>query len=47
MKTSSSSARRGYLAELSTVALLIIDDLCMRKLVHTAAENLLELVMRR
>jgi DNA replication protein DnaC len=29
------------------VPLLIIDDLCMRKLPHTAAEDLLEIVMRR
>src|SRR5581483_573600 len=35
------------LAELATVPLLIIDDLGMRKLPHTAAEDLLELVMRR
>ena len=27
--------------------LLIIDDLGMRKLAHTAAEDLLELIMRR
>jgi hypothetical protein len=30
--------RKDYLAELSVVPLLIIDDLDMRKLVHTAAE---------
>ena len=35
------------MAELTRVPLLIIDDLGMRKLPHTAAENLLELVMRR
>ncbi len=29
------------------VPLLIIDDLGMRKLAHTAAEDLLELIMRR
>jgi len=29
------------------VALLIVDDLGMRKLPHTAAEDLLELIMRR
>lgn len=40
-------ARKEYLAELSVVPLLIIDDLGMRKLPHTAAEDLLELVMRR
>jgi len=39
--------RKTYLAELATVPLLIIDDLGMRKLPHTAAEDLLELVMRR
>ena len=39
--------RRDYLTELSTVPLLIIDDLGMRKLAHTAAEDLLELIMRR
>src|SRR5688572_1137180 len=36
-----------YLAELAAVPLLIIDDLGMRKLAHTAAEDLLELIMRR
>src|SRR6185369_9075970 len=39
--------RKDYLTELSTVPLLIIDDLGMRKLAHTAAEDLLELIMRR
>lgn len=39
--------RKACLAELATVPLLIIDDLGMRKLPHTAAEDLLELVMRR
>ena len=39
--------RKEYLAELGTVPLLIIDDLGMRKLPSTAAEDLLELVMRR
>jgi DNA replication protein DnaC len=33
--------------KLATVPLLIIDDLGMRKLAHTAAEDLLELIMRR
>lgn len=42
-----SGTRKEYLAELSIVPLLIIDDLGMRKLPHTAAEDLLELVMRR
>jgi len=40
-------SRREYLADLAAVPLLIIDDLGMRKLPHTAAEDLLELVMRR
>lgn len=39
--------RKAYLTELATVPLLIIDDLGMRKLAHTAAEDLLELIMRR
>jgi DNA replication protein DnaC len=39
--------RKAYLAELAAVPLLIIDDLGMRKLAHTAAEDLLELIMRR
>ena len=39
--------RKDHFADLSAVPLLIIDDLGMRKLPHTAAEDLLELVMRR
>ena len=39
--------RKVTLALLTTVPLLIIDDLGMRKLPHTAAEDLLEIVMRR
>jgi DNA replication protein DnaC len=39
--------RKEYLADLAVVPLLIIDDLGMRKLPHTAAEDLLEVVMRR
>ncbi|ODS53414.1 MAG: hypothetical protein ABS36_12235, partial [Acidobacteria bacterium SCN 69-37] len=39
--------RKTLLAELTAVPLLIIDDLGMRKLPHTAAEDLLELIMRR
>src|SRR6266540_755354 len=35
------------LVDLAVVPLLIIDDLGMRKLPHTAAEDLLEIVMRR
>jgi DNA replication protein DnaC len=39
--------RRDRLTELAAVPLLVIDDLGMRKLPATAAEDLLELVMRR
>ncbi len=39
--------RREYMRELGSVDLLIVDDLGMRKLPATAAEDLLELVMRR
>src|SRR3989442_5351833 len=39
--------RKTYLADLAAVPLLIIDDLGMRKLPHTAAEDLLEVIMRR
>jgi DNA replication protein DnaC len=39
--------RKDYVAHVTTVPLLIIDDLGMRKLPHTAAEDLLEIVMRR
>ncbi|HZL17854.1 MAG TPA: IS21-like element helper ATPase IstB [Polyangia bacterium] len=39
--------RKHYLADMAAVPLLIVDDLGMRKLPHTAAEDLLELVMRR
>jgi DNA replication protein DnaC len=39
--------RKDVVADLTTVPLLIIDDLGMRKLPHTAAEDLLEIVMRR
>jgi DNA replication protein DnaC len=39
--------RKERLADLATVPLLIVDDLGMRKLPHTAAEDLLELIMRR
>src|SRR5207247_3777991 len=35
------------LAHLTTIPLLILDDLGMRKLPPTAAEDLLEIVMRR
>ena len=40
-------ARKAYLAHVSTVPLLLIDDLGMKRLPHTAAEDLLEIVMRR
>ena len=39
--------RKNVLADLATVPLLIVDDLGVRKLPHTAAEDLLELIMRR
>jgi DNA replication protein DnaC len=39
--------RKEYVTSVTTVPLLIIDDLGMRKLPQTAAEDLLELVMRR
>ena len=39
--------RKPHMELLSTVPLLIIDDLGMRKLPSTAAEELLEIVMRR
>jgi DNA replication protein DnaC len=39
--------RKQHMELLSTVPLLIIDDLGMRKLPSTAAEDLLEIVMRR
>ena len=39
--------RKQYLADMAAVPLLIVDDLGMCKLPHTAAEDLLELVMRR
>lgn len=40
-------SRKQFMAELATVPLLIIDDFGMRKLPLTAAEDLLEIVMRR
>ena len=39
--------RKEYVESISTVPLLIIDDFGMRKLPQTAAEDLLEIVMRR
>jgi DNA replication protein DnaC len=40
-------SRKELMELLSTIPLLIIDDLGMRKLTPTAAEDLLEIVMRR
>ena len=39
--------RKQYMESVTSVALLIIDDFGMRKLPPTAAEDLLEIVMRR
>ena len=39
--------RKQFMTELAAVSLLIIDDFGMRKLPQTAAEDLLEIVMRR
>ena len=39
--------RKSYLADMERTSLLIIDDLGMRKLPGTAAEDFLELIMRR
>jgi DNA replication protein DnaC len=39
--------RKEFMESLTTVPLLIIDDFGMRKLPHTAAEDLLEIIMRR
>ncbi len=39
--------RKEYMDSVATVPLLIIDDFGMRKLPHTAAEDLLEIIMRR
>ena len=39
--------RKQYLQSLTTVPLLLIDDFGMRKLPITAAEDLLEIIMRR
>jgi DNA replication protein DnaC len=40
-------ARKEFMESLTTVPLLIIDDFGMRKLALTAAEDLLEIIMRR
>ena len=39
--------RKEYMDSVATVPLLIVDDFGMRKLPHTAAEDLLEILMRR
>ena len=39
--------RKQYIEAITTVPLLIIDDFGMRKLPQTAAEDLLEIIMRR
>jgi DNA replication protein DnaC len=39
--------RKDYMQSVATVPLLVLDDFGMRKLPHTAAEDLLEIVMRR
>lgn len=39
--------RKQYMESIAAVPLLIIDDFGMRRLPHTAAEDLLEIVMRR
>lgn len=39
--------RKEYITEISAIPLLIIDDLGMQRLPSTAAEDLLEIVMRR
>jgi DNA replication protein DnaC len=39
--------RKHYISAVSTVPLLIVDDLGMRKLPTTAAEDVLEIIMRR
>jgi DNA replication protein DnaC len=41
------ATRKGLMSNLESVPLLIIDDLGMRKLPATAAEDLLEVIMRR
>jgi DNA replication protein DnaC len=46
-ETAIDGTRKEHMELLSTVPLLIMDDLGMRKLPPTAAEDLLEIVMRR
>jgi DNA replication protein DnaC len=45
--TVADGTRKEYMEKIATVPLLIIDDFGMRKLPHTAAEDLLEIIMRR
>ena len=40
-------SRKEFMESITSVSLLIIDDFGMRKLPHTAAEDLLEIIMRR
>ena len=47
MSCSTDGTRKSYMDAITTVPLLIIDDFGMRKLPHTAAEDLLEIIMRR
>ena len=47
LKTGREPTRKECLESLATVPLLIVDDFGMRKLPLTAAEELLELIMRR
>lgn len=46
-EATSEGRRKQYMESISSAALLIIDDFGMRKLPQTAAEDLLEIVMRR
>jgi DNA replication protein DnaC len=46
-EASADGTRKQYMENLGSVPLLILDDFGMRKLPHTAAEDLLEIVMRR
>ena len=46
-EATSEGRRKQYMESISAVALLIIDDFGMRRLPQTAAEDLLEIVMRR
>ncbi|HKS73716.1 MAG TPA: IS21-like element helper ATPase IstB [Terriglobales bacterium] len=46
-EATSEGRRKQYMETISAVALLIIDDFGMRRLPQTAAEDLLEIVMRR